>query len=46
MIEAEDHMDPYGAGLARWRAAIEIPTAPGLGFDPAPAYLERYALAG
>lgn len=44
MIEAEDHMDPYGAGLARWRETIEVPASPGLGFDPAPDYLERYAL--
>lgn len=46
MIEAEDHMDPYGMGLARWRNAIDVPVAAGLGFDPAPQYLKRYALRG
>lgn len=44
VIEAEDHMDPYGAGFTSWKNAIQVPTAAGLGFDPAPAYLERYAL--
>lgn len=46
MIEAEDHMDPYGMGLTHWRDRIGIPDAAGLGFDPEPAYLDRYAIAG
>jgi len=44
MIEAEDHMDLYGAGFTCWRNAVEVPVAAGLGFDPATEYLERYAL--
>jgi L-alanine-DL-glutamate epimerase-like enolase superfamily enzyme len=43
-IEAEDHMDPYGIGLTRWQPLLELPTGPGLGFDPDPAYLRRYAM--
>ena len=44
-IEAEDAMDPYGFGLTRWQASIEVPTGPGLGFDPDPAWLRRHAMA-
>ena len=43
-IEAEDAMDPYGVGLTRWQASLEVPSGPGLGFDPDPAWLRRYAL--
>ena len=43
-IEAEDGMDLYGFGLTRWQASLEVPTGPGLGFDPDPAYLKRYAM--
>ncbi len=43
-IEAEDAMDPYGIGLTRWQASLEVPTGPGLGFDPDPAFLGRYAM--
>jgi L-alanine-DL-glutamate epimerase-like enolase superfamily enzyme len=43
-IEADDHMDPYGIGLTRWQPSLELPTGPGLGFDPDPAYLQRYAM--
>ncbi len=45
-IEAEDSMDPYGFGLTRWQASLDVPTASGLGFDPDPGFLRRYNLAG
>ena len=38
-------MDPYGFGHTRWKAALEVPTAPGLGFDPDPGFLRRYDYA-
>lgn len=44
-IDAEDHMDPYGVGLLRWKPSLDVPTGPGLGHDPDPAWLKRYALA-
>jgi L-alanine-DL-glutamate epimerase-like enolase superfamily enzyme len=44
-IDAEDHMEPYGIGLLRWKPALDVPTGPGLGHDPDPAWLKRYALA-
>jgi L-alanine-DL-glutamate epimerase-like enolase superfamily enzyme len=44
VIEAEPHMDMYGNGLTRWQPDLAVPTAPGLGFDPHPDYLERYAM--
>ena len=44
-IDAEDHMDPFGIGLARWKPALDVPSGPGLGHDPDPAWLKRYALA-
>jgi len=43
-IEAEDAMDLYGFGLTRWQPSLEVPTGPGLGFDPDPTYLKRYAI--
>jgi D-galactarolactone cycloisomerase len=43
MIEADDHMDPYEAGLTCWSDAIQVPARPGLGFDPVAGYTERYA---
>src|ERR687897_2383193 len=43
VIEAEPHMDMYGdSGLTRWQPELNVPTAPGLGIDPDPAFLERY----
>lgn len=46
VIEAEPHMDMYGtSGLTRWQPALDVPTGLGLGFDPDPAFLERYAPA-
>jgi L-alanine-DL-glutamate epimerase-like enolase superfamily enzyme len=43
-IEAEDATDFYGLGLQRWRPSIAVPDGPGLGFDPDPALLARYAV--
>jgi L-alanine-DL-glutamate epimerase-like enolase superfamily enzyme len=43
VIEAAPHMDMYGgSGLTRWQPQLNVPTAPGLGIDPDPAFLERY----
>lgn len=45
VIEAAPHMDMYGdSGLTRWQAELTVPAGPGLGFDPDPAFLERYRL--
>jgi L-alanine-DL-glutamate epimerase-like enolase superfamily enzyme len=41
-VEADDSMDPYGFGHTRWKASLEVPTGPGLGFDPDPGFLHRY----
>ena len=44
VIEAEPHMDMYGdGGFTRWQPDLGVPAGPGLGFDPDPAYLERYS---
>jgi L-alanine-DL-glutamate epimerase-like enolase superfamily enzyme len=45
-IEADLHMDPYGIGLVRWQPSLEVPTGPGLGFDPDPDFLRRHAVSG
>jgi L-alanine-DL-glutamate epimerase-like enolase superfamily enzyme len=43
VIEAAPHMDMYGdSGLTRWQPELTVPTGPGLGIDPDPAFLERY----
>ena len=44
-VEADDSMDPYGFGLTRWQASLDVPTGPGLGFDPDPGFLHRYDCA-
>ncbi len=44
-VEADDSMDPYGFGHTRWKAALDVPTGPGLGFDPDPGFLDRYDYA-
>jgi L-alanine-DL-glutamate epimerase-like enolase superfamily enzyme len=45
VIEAEPHMDMYGdSGLTRWQPSLSVPAGPGLGFDPDPEYLKRYAV--
>jgi len=44
-VEANDSMDPYGTGHTRWKASLEVPNGPGLGFDPDPGFLRRYDYA-
>jgi len=45
VIEAQPHMDMYGdSGLTRWQPELDVPSGPGLGFDPDPAFLERHRL--
>jgi hypothetical protein len=44
-VEADDSMDPYGFGHTRWKASLEVPNGPGLGFDPDPGFLHRYDYA-
>jgi D-galactarolactone cycloisomerase len=45
VIEAEPHMDMYGdSGFTRWQPDLGVPAGPGLGVDPDPSYLKRYAL--
>ena len=45
VIEAEPHMDMYGSsGFTEWQPALDVPTGPGLGFDPDPDYLKRYSM--
>jgi L-alanine-DL-glutamate epimerase-like enolase superfamily enzyme len=43
-IEAEAAMDFYGIGLQRWQPLVAVPDGPGLGLDPDPALLARYAV--
>src|SRR5262245_2374423 len=38
-VEADESMDAYGFGLTRWQASLEVPTAPGLGFELDPDFL-------
>jgi L-alanine-DL-glutamate epimerase-like enolase superfamily enzyme len=44
-VDADESMDPYGFGHTRWKASLEVPTGPGLGFDPDPGFLRRYDYA-
>ncbi len=44
-VEADDSMDPYGIGLTRWQTSLDVPTGPGLGFDPDPGFLRRHVYA-
>ena len=44
-IEADESKDMYGTGLTGWQASIDVPTAPGLGHDPDPAFLRRFDCA-
>ena len=44
-IEPDESRDMYGNGLARWQPTVEVPTGPGLGFDPDPAFLRRHDCA-
>lgn len=42
-IEADDAMDLYGIGLQRWQKSLAVPQGAGLGHDPDPNLLARYA---
>jgi len=44
-IEATDAMDMYGFGITRWQPFIDVPTGPGLGYDPDPDFLRRHDCA-
>ena len=44
-IEPGEGRDLYGIGVPKWQPAVDVPTAPGLGFDPDPAFLRRYDCA-
>jgi D-galactarolactone cycloisomerase len=44
-VEADDSMELYGIGLTRWQKSLDVPTGPGLGFDPDPAFLRRHLYA-
>jgi len=37
-------MDAYGFGLTRWQGSLDVPTAPGLGFEPDPGFLRRFSI--
>lgn len=43
-IEADDHMDPFGAGFVHWQAAVKVPIGPGLGIDPDRQFVDRFAM--
>lgn len=40
-IEPGDGRDMYGVGVPKWQPYVDVPTGPGLGFDPDPAWLQR-----
>ncbi len=42
-IEPGEGRDMYGIGLPRWQPFVDVPTGPGLGVDPDPAFLKRLA---
>ena len=44
-IEPGDGRDIYGIGVPSWQSFIDVPTGPGLGYDPDPAFLRRYDCA-
>ncbi len=45
-IEPGEGRDMYGGlALASWRASVDVPTGPGLGFDPDPAFLRAHDCA-
>jgi len=44
-IEPGEGRDLYGIGVPAWQPFIEVPTGPGLGHDPDPAFLKRYDCA-
>jgi len=44
-VEADDSMDLYGTGLTRWKKSLDVPTGPGLGFDPDADFLRHHLYA-
>jgi L-alanine-DL-glutamate epimerase-like enolase superfamily enzyme len=44
-IEPGEGRQMYGLALAKWQPTIDIPTGPGLGFDPDPAFLRAHDCA-
>ena len=44
-IEPGEGRGMYGIGIARWQPAIDVPTGPGLGYDPDPAFLRAHDCA-
>jgi len=44
-IEPAEGRDLYGIGVPKWQPTVDVPTSPGLGFDPDPDFLRRYDYA-
>jgi L-alanine-DL-glutamate epimerase-like enolase superfamily enzyme len=44
-IEPGEGRDMYGIGIPRWQPSIDVPTGPGLGVDPDPAFLRAHDCA-
>ena len=44
-IEPGEGRDLYGIGVSNWQPSVDVPTGPGLGFDPDPAFLRRHDCA-
>jgi L-alanine-DL-glutamate epimerase-like enolase superfamily enzyme len=44
-IEPGEGRDLYGIGVPRWQPTIDVPTGPGLGHDPDPAFLRAHECA-
>lgn len=45
MVDVPEIVDPFGIGITRWRRSIEMPQGAGLGADPDPTFLARFAAA-
>jgi L-alanine-DL-glutamate epimerase-like enolase superfamily enzyme len=44
-IEPGEGRDMYGIGVPKWQPTIDVPTGPGLGVDPDPAFLRAHDCA-
>ncbi|HTR83576.1 MAG TPA: enolase C-terminal domain-like protein [Reyranella sp.] len=44
-IEPGEGRDMYGIGVPNWQPTVDVPTGPGLGFDPDPAFLRAHDCA-
>lgn len=44
-IEPGEGRDLYGSGVPAWQPTVEVPTGPGLGHDPDPAFLRAHDCA-